>query len=843
METATSTTMDGTTRSGSQRRLLARLGFVVALATVTAAPAAAAGPATSAVPTVPAPSPEAAPATTLPPPTVPGPTTVAAAPTAAPAPTVEPTTAAPTTAAAPVAALQFQELSVPRGIPIEAGGGPQFQAFAMLAPSAAHPWLMVGDYRSNPGANSQVVVYTAPASSPQSWSITAFSGEEHPMSVRAAVTLPDGSALILGSSDTAGGPVPNVWTFDGTTLSSPTVVGPAEQLGRFALATVADDGTVYGLVERYASGELVQAEIAKRAPDGTWSLTPFPVDARNVSAGGIAVNGSTVVITAGGIPTENADQRLQAFVYTSVDGGATFSRADTSALISPAIGTRLGEVVVGADGFYAAACLAGNGGVRSAAAKSADGLTWSEVAFTGWEPVFPIYSGGCADIAVDGDGGIWLAASQSYLTVVYRVFNGEVDHIAYSEVTGDQGPVDSDGAQSLRFAIGEGRLVLAVPQSGGPFTGTATLESTADTADPRELSALGMAPTSHEAVTDVRVINDLGNVVGVATYPFISGDTEAGFKYQPRLWPYVLGADGVGVAAPDATPVDPVTGAGVSGVVSLPTGDVAVTTIAEEVGTDYAGTLGEIAVSMRPTGGAWSPLAVVAGGPGGQYVNDVVIVGGQVVGVGGERVTDQTTLVDSGQALVVIGDGTTFQRIDIPVSAYAEAWSVCALSATTGLVVGYDWANERGFTAIVDVVARTATVVQTSIQPASAVPTRCVAAHGGALVEAVTDAGAQLYSTRDGTAFTPLDVLNVDDYVLNTRASAYGVAIVGVTGPSDEDAFVLFGRDLQSLQRVEIPSFVGVGIQEVTDIVIDDGMLFAVGTINRSPVVWPITYS
>src|SRR5690606_22675937 len=113
-------------------------------------------------------------------------------------------------------------------------------------------------------------------------------------------------------------------------------------------------------------------------------------DARNVSAGGIAVSGSTVVITAGGIPNENADQRLQAFVYTSVDGGATFSRADTSALISPDIGTRLGEVVMGPDGFYAAACLAGNGGVRSGAATSPDGLTWTEVAFTGWEPVFPI---------------------------------------------------------------------------------------------------------------------------------------------------------------------------------------------------------------------------------------------------------------------------------------------------------------------------------------------------------------------------------------------------------------------------------------------------------------------
>lgn len=765
----------------------------------------------------------ATPATTLPPPTVPG------------------QSSAPTTLASP-AVFEFEELSVPRGIPIEVGGGPQFQAFAMLAPTAKHPWVMAGDYRSNPGANSQVVVYTAPANSPQSWSITAFSGEEHPMSVRAAVTLPDGTALVLGSSDTAGGPVPNVWTFDGETLSAPAVVGPPDQLGRFTLATAAPDGTVYALVERYLAGEPTQAEMAKRAPDGTWTLTPFPIDARNLEAGGMAVNGATVVITAGGIPADSVDQRLQASVYTSTDGGATFTRADTSSLVSPALSTRLGDVVAGPGGFYAAACLAGSGGQRSAAVHSTDGATWSEVPFAGWEPLFPIYSGGCADIAVDADGGIWLAAAQTYLTVVYRIHDGEVDRLTYFDVQGEQAPISTDGAQSLRFAIDDGRLAIAVPQSGGPFTGTVSLDATAALDDPPPLSELGMAPTSHEVVDELRVINDLGNVVGVSTYPHISREGES-VNYQPRLWPYVIGPDGVGQPAPEATPVDTVGGAGVDGVVALADTEVALTTISETVSDDYAGTIGEIAVSTRPRGGTWSPLTVVVGGRGGQYVNDVVIVGGQVVGVGGERITDQATSADSGTALVVIGDGTAFERVDIPVSTYAEGLSVCALSATTALVLGYDWANERAFTATVDVTTRTATVVPSVIEPASAIPNRCVAAQGGALVEALTDAGAQLYSTRDGTSFSPLDILNADDFVLNTRASAYGVAIVGVTGPSDEDAFVLFGRDLQSLQRVEIPSFVGIGLQEVTDVVIDDGILYAIGTINRSPVVWPITYS
>lgn len=796
-------------------------------------------------------------ATTLPPPTVPGATTVASptlapptvpgGPTVAPDPVASTTTPAPTTAAstttAPAAPLQFQELSVPRGIPIEVGGGPQFQAYALLSPTAGTPWVMVGDYRSNPGANSQVVVYTAPASSPQSWSITAFSGEEHPMSARAAVAMPDGSVLIVGSSDTAGGPVPNVWTFDGETLSPPTVVGPADQLGRFTLAAVAADGTVVALVERYASGRLVQAEIAKRTPDGTWSLTPFPVDGRNVQVGGIAVNGTTVVITAGGIPLDSVDQRMQAWVYASVDGGATFQRADTSALVSPAVSTRLGEVVVGADGFYAAACLAGPAGVRSAAVRSTDGAAWAEVTFTGWDPLFPIYSGGCSDIAVDAEGGVWLAAAQTYLTVVYRILGGQVDRITYSEVEGEQGPISTDGAQSLEFAVGEGRVVVAVPQSGGPFTGSAPVDATADLEEPHEMTALGMAPTSHEIVTDLQVINDLGNVVGVSTSPFITGDDDNGYQYQPRLWPYVLGTDGVGAAAPDATPVDAVGGGGVDGVVSLPGLEVALTTISEPLIADYSGTLGEIAASTRPAGGTWSPLTVVAGGRGGQHVNAVAVVGGQVVGVGGELVTDQATTASSGPALAVVGDGTTFQRIDLGVSADAEALSVCALSATTALIVGYDWANGRAFTATLDVASRAVSVGQPVIEPTSAIPTRCVAAQGGALVEALTDAGTQLYSTRDGIALSPLDVLNVDDNVLNTRASAFGVAVVGVTGPSDEDAFVLFGRDLQSLQRVDIPSFVGVGIQEVTDVVIDDGTLYAIGTINRSPVVWPISYA
>lgn len=829
MDTAvTTTSRRRSARRGLVRGLAASAVAATLVTSTVAADTPATPPSTLAPPTVPTP--------TMPAPTVPGATT-----SPPPAPTSTP--AAPTSAAPP--AFTFEELSVPRGIPIEVGGGPQFQAFALLEPADGRDWVMVGDYRSNPGANSQVVVYTAPAASPQSWSITAFSGEEHPMSVRAAVELPDGTVLILGSSDTAGGPVPHTWTFDGTTLSPPAIVGEADRLGRIALATVAADGTVYALIERYASGELIQGELGTRAPDGTWTFSPLPVDARNVVAGGLAANGSTIVMTAGGIPLDSADQRMRAMVFTSVDGGATFAQADTAALASPAVGTQLGNVVVGPDGFYAAACLAGPGGVRSAVARSTDGLTWSEAPFTGWEPVFPIYAGGCADIAVDDEGGVWLAAAQTYLTVVYRVRDGQVDRVTYAEVTGEQAPISTNGAQALRFAVGSGRVVVAVPQSGGPFTGTIGLDATADLETPPPLDEMGMAPTSHEIITELRVINDLGNVVGVETYPHIVGDDDVGYNYQPRLWPFVIGSDGVGVATPDATPVDQVTGAGVDGVVSLPGVDVALTTIAEDVASvgDYAGTLGEIAVSTRPTGGEWSPLEVVAGGPGGQRVRAVAVVGGQVVGVGGEQITDQATTIDRGGALLVVGDGTTFERIDIGSFESAEALSVCALSPTTALVLGYDWGNDRPFAATFDVGTRAVTIVPTVIEPATAIPVRCVAAQGGALVEAITDAGAQLYSTRDGSTYAPLDVLNEDDYVLNTRASAHGVAIVGITGPSDEDAFVLFGRDLTSLQRVEIPSFVGVGIQEVTDIVIDDGMLYAIGTINRSPVVWPIVYS
>ncbi|CAN5771696.1 hypothetical protein BH24ACT5_BH24ACT5_07780 [soil metagenome] len=85
---------------------------------------------------------------------------------------------------------------------------------------------MVGNYRSNPGAVSQVVVYTAPVQSPAFWAQAANTGEQQPASARAVVTTPTGATLIVGSVDDAEGPRPAFWTLSGTpdvlVLSPPT---------------------------------------------------------------------------------------------------------------------------------------------------------------------------------------------------------------------------------------------------------------------------------------------------------------------------------------------------------------------------------------------------------------------------------------------------------------------------------------------------------------------------------------------------------------------------------------------------------------------------------------------
>lgn len=805
----------------------------------TAPTTTAAGP-----PLTTSPPPTLGPAVTAPATTAPGaPTTVPGVATTAPTQTVPPTAAStvpPTTAAQP---LTFEPFSGPRGIPRDIGWGPQFLAAEILAPTDAHPWVMTGDYRSNPGAVEQVVVYTSPVNQPGLWSLVAFTGEESPTSVRAAIDLPDGTVLLLGSADSDAGPVPTTWVFDGTTLSAPTTIGDATSLGRVLLADLNANGTVFALIERPFAGERTQVEVAVRNSAGNWALRPFELQLSGVEFGGIAANGNHVVVTGSGTSVNSARLGYQTAAWVSTDGAKTFSLADTRPLHSTAVDTQFGDVLVGADGYYAAVCLDNGGAIRSGLARSTDGTSWAEVPITAASELWPVSEGGCADIDVDAEGGVWIGGATTFYSLFFRVLNGTVDRIAAAEVTGTQGPVTSGNRQLLRFAVSDSHLAIAVPQYGGPMAGFAPVAELADFDNLFIFDSAEIEPTSHEIIVDVQVLNDLGSVIGIVTYPFIEEVASGGYNYLRRITPFTIGPDGVGVKAPGASPIDPRTNSGVAHIVTIEGGEVALTQIAEDVPADYEGPIGDLAISTRPTGGQWSPLEVIVGGPGRQEVVEAVVVGGAVVAAGNDVGRDQSTGRQSSTAYVLVQGADGFSRIDLGVSADAETLSVCALGPTQALVLGVDWAGGRGFSAIVDVPTATHEIVDQQIEPAGAVPTRCVAAQGGALVEVSTGAGIALFQTRDGRSYGPLDVLSAGDSVHRTRGSAHGVAIVGVTGAAEEDAFVLFGPNLQSLQRIELDTFVGAGEQQIYDIVITEDRLFAVGLINQSPVVWPINYS
>jgi hypothetical protein len=744
-------------------------------------------------------------------------------------PTTVPTTAAPVP-------LTFTESSPPLGIPMEVGGGPQYVPTVLLPPAAQHGFLMLGDYRSNPGAVSQVVAYTAPAEQPSAWAQSGFTGEEQPTSVRDAVNLPDGTALVVGSIDQAAGPTATAWVYSEGSFSAPVTVGPTDSLSRLTKASVTADGTVYAVLERYVARQFVRFELATRAVDGTWSVARILPPAENVGIYGIAVVGSTIVLTG---DRANVDgTTFDAGVFTSIDGGATFQLADLTPYLGRGQSTYVSDVIAGGAGFVAAACLAGPGAPRSAILQSADGLAWSEYSFTG-PGGFPMIGAGCGDIAVDPEGGIWLGGAHTFDATIYRVFNGAVDRVAELAVAGQQGPILVP--ESIRFAVDGTTVAYSVPQIGGTAAGFVPAAS-ATVADLFEMTPVGDAPPSHEIIRDLEVINDLGSVIGVNTFPYIVEETAS---YLRRTFPFTLSALGEPAPAPDAAPKDPTSGAYLPGIVSLADGgDVALADVVDPPDVAGVGTLGDIVVSRRPPGGMWSPIETVASGVGAQYVNDVTVVGGLVVGVGQDVVTNQATGIDEGRAIVLFGDGTSFSRIDLDVggSVLAQALDVCAMPDNRALVVGYDGATGLGFSALVDLTNATAEVHDQVIDPFYAVATRCHAAVEGAIVEVAVGTGVDLYETRDGINLRRLDVTADDDSVLRVRTAAQGVAIVGVTGPGGEDAFVLFGPTIDRLQRVEIPSFAGAGVQAADDIVIGDGTLFVIGTINMSPVVWPITY-
>ena len=753
--------------------------------------------------------------------------------------TVPPTTVPPV---APPPQFTFGSLWT---VGTDVGGGPQFTAGVILPPTALHPWLMIGDYRSNPGGVTQVVAYRAPVDAPDEWVQAGYTGEEQPTSVRAAVNMPDGTALIFGSADGATGPSPAAWTYDGTTFTGPEIVGPETPFGRVTSAAVAADGTVYAVIQRYTVRQRVSFELGTRAPDGTWTFIPLDLPAYDIGLSGVAVSGSIVVLAGDGAKTPD-ERGYQALAFTSVDGGATFQLADTASLASPDRSTSLGAITTGPAGFYAAACLGGPGATRQGIATSADGITWTEVPFAGPESVVPMLSAGCDEIAVDEEGGVWLAGFHTFEATYYRVFNGAVDRVAMSYVQGQETQFDT--RRRLQFAVAGGTVALATPQIGGPATGFAPVASTADAAAPYEVTAVGVAPASHEIVWDLRVINDIGNVVGLQTFPQVA-DTGDSTVYRRRTFPYTLSADGQPTPAPTATPVDPETGAGMSGVVTLASGEVAVASVAETVPSDLDGTIGDVAVSRRAPGGEWSPLEVILGEPGGQVIRDVTVVGGLVVAVGDNLVMNTTTHVEEGKPFVLFGDGTSFARLDLDPdvagSNLASVYSVCALPDSRALVVGFDWLTRTPFSALVDLTAGTVQVNQMQIAPASAIPQRCVGAREGAFVEvqgSSFDLGNILYETRDGITFSPVDVLADDDAMYRIRSGAAGLAIVGITGPAGEDAFLLFGPSIDSLQRVDVPGFTGAGVQVANDVVIGDHALYVIGTINASPVVWPIAF-
>ena len=176
----------------------------------------------------------------------------------------------------------------------------------------------------------------------------------------------------------------------------------------------------------------------RAAADGAWSTVLLPGGG---DATGIGVSASSTVVTGTSI-------------WRSTDGARSFE-------VTPAAPV-LGAVLGVPGGFVAASCATGG------PVLSPDGRVWTDLAAVHPRGVVPVAGGGCGTIALDEEGGVWLASAAGE-PVVFRVREQVVDRLGVpAAATGHASSTDNRW-----WRLPAGIVVVAVPQPGGVATSTA----------------------------------------------------------------------------------------------------------------------------------------------------------------------------------------------------------------------------------------------------------------------------------------------------------------------------------------------------------------------------------
>lgn len=740
-----------------------------------------------------------------------------------PPPTTDPATTAPSTTGTPTTTVPPTIDAVSTALAASSLDGESVSLAELLGPYVGGtPMLVIGDRRAALGEPRQLVMYSSPDGAPWAEVEGASLGSGDDTDVTAATWT--GNRLAVGGDLPAadGARQPRVWfTTDLTTFGE-----PEDPFGGLPGTVTAFAASIEGLVvlgQVYESATPTTRIALRDDVTGVWSVTSLPPEA---NATGLTTNGGTVVATG----STTVGQLQQAAAWASIDGGRTFSAADTSAFAG-GVSTAIGAVVGYPAGFVGAACVGDGDGATTAVATSNDGYTWQRVALNvvyaneDGRP-YPNRSGTCTHISFGNDR--------------FYISGFDIDGVLLA--------IGHDGVgEALRFPLDVGTLATGEPQAAlGPNGWAAVVPQgrglfAVTESPPTYLAPAAGLPEPERSVSPPALRRAMSGITaGVPTYPEIEANDDGSFTWGPRT-EWFQSADGGAWSSSDF-----LNGIDASGVVSNGTTSVAWSSVDDPGDDDRPGPVGGTAVWVQDADGATREVGVVAGGLGGQTITDIEPVPTGYVAVGSSSVRNLDTGFTPTQPIVHVAppDGLAWSQETPPVPAGdAQIDSACVLGDGTLLGLGQ---AVVGGAATMYLLRRAADATWSTVDPAQfpagiVAFDSCAASSSGALLVTTLDRQTRAFFTADGVTFEEADLASVvgDDAPVTFTSYAGGFVAVGESSAdADRDIVVWYSRDGVAWRRHDVAGLGGPGHQFAGDVIVVGTRLVIAGLTDDAPVVW-----
>ena len=769
---------------------------------------------------------DAAPTTTLPPAT-----TEPATATSTSATTEPSTSTAPPTTAAASTTTTVPPPSATRTVvgPIT-DTEPSSTAGQLLPAANGRGFLLVGTQQARPGerrtptlweSGDAAVWADAPANPALAEGVSA--------SASAGVWV--GPELVIAGSvqDDIVRNRPAVWSApDGWTFAAST--DPFGVAGSVVALAVGPAGLVAGGVGITPEDGTTYPMVAVRTEAG-WTPTNLP-NTPGVDAGvnGLAANATTVVAT-GSIDTGDV---FQAAVWTSVDGGRTFTPGDVSS-VHVGLGSSLGAVVATPAGFAALACTANGPTTTTALVTSPDGITWQRVEIVATSATgerYPNVIANCSSLIADGDRLIAGGRDVGQGHVLAIGSDGQGD-----DLLAPRGRNLIADSTPLAVRRTDGRIGAVSRETRGFSAGLAKADDLPD--------GTGLPPGRPQpAVESVVALVDQV-LVGGSRFPVV---TETGTNYSwtsEAVWATSVDGAAWAPAGPDVVPTN-------AGLVRSGNGiDIAFAWSSDPADDTLAGPALGTTAFVRTAGQPWESVGLIASGPGGDGIDDAIAVPGGFVAVGYAAVRDANGVSTTRALAFSSTDGRTWvPEATPPASDRTSLSQLCPLPDGSVLATGSTVVGDSSlfYLARRDLAGAWSEVDRSPFPAELDEFTDCDLVGATAIFLATTDAGQPVtYTTTDGVAFTasPIAVKGASNARINAITKV-GDTVYGVgtrsTGLAAGDAAVWRSADGVTWEPFPVVGLTLPGDQVAVDVGVSPAGALVVAGYDRDEIVtWTVT--